>query len=125
MTWTRFMDMHSCGKAKVKNGDVEVQYIYIEAVETEACELFKRFFERDPRSETCNCCGPDYSINEEESLEQGSAFERGCEWEGGRFVERPGKYWTYKPLAAFVDDPSVIVIRRDETPRLLPAKGAR
>lgn len=124
MTWTRFMDMHSGGRSKVKNGDFEVQYIYIEAGESEACQLFEKFFDRDPRNETCECCGGDYSIGEEESLEQGTAFERGCAWsdEEHRFVERPNQWNRYKPLAVFLDDPSVIVVRKDEQPKMLPAK---
>jgi hypothetical protein len=122
--WTRFMDMHSGGRAKVKNGDVEVCYIYIEAGEAEACQLFEKFFERDPRNETCNCCGGDYSIGEEESLEQATAFERGCAYSDAenRFVERPNKHNRYKPLDVFLDDPSVIVVRRDEQSKMLPPR---
>lgn len=125
--WTRFMDMHSGGRAKVKNGDVEVQYIYIEAGESEACQLFEKFFEHDPRNETCNCCCGDYSIGEEDSLEQATAFERGCSFSAAdkRYVQSPGEYHKYKPLDVFLDDPSVIVVRRDQQPKMLPSNGAK
>lgn len=74
--WTRFMDMHSGGSLKEPQ-----QYIYIEAERREAELIFQNRFGHNPYRVTCTCCGEDYSIDESETLEQASCFERGCAWE--------------------------------------------
>ena len=76
MVWTRFMDMHSGGGAK----EAPYEYIYIEAPESEAKTIFYNRFGHNPERVSCACCGEDYSISEEESLEQATAFERGCDY---------------------------------------------
>lgn len=76
--WTRFFDMNSGGEQKL-----DWEYIYIEAPEREAKEVFERIFCRDPENITCQCCGQDYSISEiseEIDLQQGTTYERGCEF---------------------------------------------
>lgn len=73
--WTRFMDMHSGGGQKL-----DWATILIEAPEAEAKAIFYARFERNPERVTCTCCGEDYSISSEESLEQITAFDRGCKW---------------------------------------------
>lgn len=67
--WTQFIDMHSGGGRKL-NAD----YIYIEATEDEAVELFEEIFGRHPYGVTCECCGDDYLISEETEGE----FEDRC-----------------------------------------------
>lgn len=57
--WTRFFDMSSGGEEKLK-----WKTIYIEAGATEAIEIFKKKFKRDPSNVTCSCCGEDFSISE-------------------------------------------------------------
>lgn len=86
--WTQFMDMHSGGS--LKHG---VQYIYIEAPKEEAKSVFYSRFGTNPERVTCTCCGGDYSITESETLEQASAFERGCKHdkESRSFMELPEK----------------------------------
>mgnify|MGYP001590500138 CR=1 FL=1 len=71
--WTLFWDMHSGGDQKEK-----WSHIYIEAPQDEAESVFYRRFGHNPNRVTCTCCGPDYSIKEEESLEQLSGFSRNC-----------------------------------------------
>lgn len=84
--WTQFMDMHSGGGSKEK-----WEYIYIEAPESEARTIFYNRFGHNPERVTCTCCGEDYSITEYESLEQATAFERGCRYSdaSGKWVEGP------------------------------------
>jgi hypothetical protein len=62
--WTHFNDMHSGGGRKL-----DYEHIFIEAEEEKAAELFERIFRRDPYNVTCYCCGPDYSINEVEEIQ--------------------------------------------------------
>lgn len=69
--WTHFHDMHSGGKQKL-----EWAHIFIEADEEQAREFFEEAFGRDPDHVTCNCCGSDYSVSSEESLEQITGYER-------------------------------------------------
>lgn len=72
MTWTRFMDMSSGGSTK----EPPYEYIYIEAPEAEAKVIFYNRFGHNPERVTCTCCGEDYSISEEPSLAQASAYDR-------------------------------------------------
>lgn len=87
MTYTRFMDMHSGGKLKEK-----WQYIYIELPEGLAKGFFQEFFGHNPENITCTCCGEDYSISEDEALEQLSGYERGCNYNENKYIESPYKY---------------------------------
>jgi hypothetical protein len=80
--WTEFQDMHSGGGQKL-----EWPRIYIEAPEAEAKIIFQNRFGRNPDRVTCTCCGPDYWTDESETLEQATAFVRGC-----AFNKATGKY---------------------------------
>lgn len=73
--WTHFHDMNSGGGKKLDWG-----HIFIEAPSAEAEIVFFNRFGRNPNRVTCTCCGPDYSIDEDESLEQATGFERGCRY---------------------------------------------
>ncbi len=100
MSWTQFWDMHSGGGAKVKVDGKWKEKIYIEGTEEEARALFKQRFNRDPDHITCECCGPDYSVHEEESLNQLTAYHRGCWHDGSHYVEvRDTRYDKYYPTA--------------------------
>lgn len=114
--WTRFMDMHSGGGTK----EPPFEFIYIEAPEAEAKVVFYNRFGHNPERVTCACCGDDYSIGEEPSLAQATAYNRGCEYddEAKVYVERlrtrfmaPGHLLTVEEYAA---DPTVLVIPADE-----------
>ena len=59
--WTEFFDMHSGGSKKT-----EWEKICIELEEDEAVEYFKKRFNIDPHNVTCDCCGSDFSVDEEE-----------------------------------------------------------
>ncbi len=65
MKTTTFYDMHSGGSLKES-----VALIIIEAPEAEAISVFYARYGHNPRRVTCTCCGPDYSIDEHESLEE-------------------------------------------------------
>lgn len=140
MTWTKFMDMHSGGRTKIE----PYEYIYIEAPQKEAEIIFYNRFGRNPNRVTCTCCGKDYSIDEDKSLEQSTGFNRGCAtgyfrpdgtecdeeeagWVSGkgyredyttRYVERGGGKWNsyrgYKTLDEYMKEPYILVIRADE-----------
>jgi hypothetical protein len=75
MAWTHFHDMHSGGGQKL-----QWAHIFIEADEKEAREFFEAAFDRNPDHVTCNCCGNDYSVSSEESLEQITGYYRNCEY---------------------------------------------
>ena len=64
------MDMHSGGGAKL-----DWEYIYIEASEEEAKNIFFNRFKRNPSKVTCTCCGEDYSLSSEESLAALTEFD--------------------------------------------------
>lgn len=70
--WTRFMDMHSGGSTKVKT----YEYIYIQMAEEDARTFFSTTFGRNPNRVTCDCCGPDYLIDEYSTLEEATKYER-------------------------------------------------
>lgn len=70
--WTKFYDMHSGGRTKLK----PYEMIYIQADESTATKIFELLFDRDPSSITCHCCGDDYSIGEYISFTEASDFYR-------------------------------------------------
>ena len=85
-TVTRFMDMHSGGRLKTP-----YTHIYIEEPLSEALKTFKDLFKRDPDNVTCKCCGEDFVYEEYESLEQATAYDRGCQWNDGEYSEKTAK----------------------------------
>lgn len=87
--WTRFMDMHSGGSQKE-----QWPFIYIEAGYEEAVEIFKQRFGHDPHNITCSCCGDDYSVSEDESLEQLTAYDRNCQYDRNakKWIESGGQH---------------------------------
>lgn len=110
--WTRFMDMRSGGGQKL-----DWPYIYIEAPEAEARVIFYNRFGRNPDRVTCTCCGSDYSNTESDTLEQATAFDRGCAWEGGVYVERSDPERNYRPyqtLEAYRATSGALFITADE-----------
>lgn len=70
--WTRFMDMHGGGYPKIDS----IDYIYIEADQDQAELIFKDQFRIDPNSVSCECCGDDYLIQEYDSLEEATMYDR-------------------------------------------------
>lgn len=73
--WTHFWDMHSGGGSKA-----DWEHIYIEAPEQEAKSVFYSRLGHNPERVSCTCCGEDYSISEEASLEQLTGFHRNCRY---------------------------------------------
>jgi len=87
------MDMHSGGSLKEA-----CQYIYIEAPIEEAKVIFYNKFKHNPERISCTCCGEDYSISEEESIAEASAYDRNCEFvykrpDGTECPEDEGWVW--------------------------------
>lgn len=135
MPWTHFWDMHSGGSQKVDWG-----HIFIEAPQAEAELVFYNRFGRNPNRVTCTCCGPDYSISESDTLEQATAYNRGCAWvytnsDGeridedewytlpldkrgdGKYVEEQGKkftFSTYRTLDEYIASGGACIIRASE-----------
>jgi len=111
--WTQFWDMHSGGSLKE-----EQQYIYIEAPEEDAMVIFYNRFGHNPERVTCTCCGEDYSISEEEELEQITGYHRGCAHDGKKYIEKPQTRYSlpgkYKTLAEYEKQEDVLIIRDSE-----------
>ena len=115
MTWTQFWDMHSGGGTKEGN----FNHIYIEAESEAAQIIFQNKFGHNPNRVSCTCCGPDYSISSESTLEALTGYERGCAWDDTvkSCVERPDtdrfskKYMT---LDEYLTKSNVLVIRASD-----------
>ncbi len=88
--WTQFWDMNSGGSQKEWWAK-----IYIEAPEDEATIIFYNRFGHNPNRVTCTCCGEDYAISEYETLQEATAYHRGCDWvDGVGYVEKQ-RHLTY------------------------------
>lgn len=104
--FTHFCDMHSGGSQKE-----QWAHIFIEASEDEAKVIFYNRFGHNPERVTCTCCGDDYSIHENENLQQATAYYRGCTFEGKSYVERQNKeYRDYQTLEQYLASGDVLVI---------------
>jgi hypothetical protein len=80
MVWTHFNDMHSGGSLKQK----PYENIYIEAPKREAIAIFYNRFGHDPKWIACDCCGRNYAVDEYDTLEEASQYEREYGWGGKR-----------------------------------------
>lgn len=116
--WTHFHDMHSGGGQKLDWG-----HIFIEAPESEAEIIFFNRFGRNPHKVTCTCCGPDYSVSEEEGegdegLAQVTGYERRCYYDRANHVyielPRDSKCKDYLDLDAYLASGAACVIRAEE-----------
>jgi len=87
--WTQFWDMHSGGGLK----ENPYNHIYIEAPQDEAVKIFYNRFGHNPYRVTCTCCGEDYSVEEFDTLEQATGYERGCHY---GYVDKDGNEVTKK-----------------------------
>lgn len=70
--WTEFWDMHSGGGLK----EPPYSQIYIEAPQEEAEIIFYNKFGHNPNRVSCTCCGEDYAVEEGESLEEITKYQR-------------------------------------------------
>ena len=117
MPFTHFHDMHSGGGCKEKWG-----HIYIEASENDAVKIFYAMFDHNPHRVSCTCCGADYSLSEEKTLREVTAFERGCDYDEKKkkYVEKPSKRkfaWNkYMTLAKFKKREDIRIITKKEFP---------
>lgn len=74
---TLFWDMHSGGWTTVEPFDK----IYVECPEKLAVIYFRENIE-SPYAVDCNCCGPNYSIDEDSDIEQSSGYHRDADHVG-------------------------------------------
>lgn len=100
VTWTRFYDMHSGGGLKE-----DFSIAYIEAPEDEAKAVFYSRFGHSADRITCTCCGEDYSVSTDPTLEAATEYERTHSWDSSLRADS---------LEEFVANPNVLVIRADE-----------
>lgn len=70
--WTHFWDMHSGGG----NKEGSYENIFIELPEAAAKDFFINRFGHDPDDTYCECCGPNYSVDESETLEEATSYHR-------------------------------------------------
>lgn len=116
MPWTQFWDMHSGGGTK----EASYERIYIEAPEEEAKVIFYNRFGHNPDRVSCTCCGSDYSISEYPTLEQATAYHRGCDWDNATdgYVERQSQRAAftgdYRTLDEYRQAPDVLIIPASE-----------
>lgn len=102
--YTLFWDMHSGGDRKLSHA-----LILLETdKDVDACEAFENHFGRDPYNVTCDCCGDDYSISEDESAEQALAYHMGWEWKDKEYVKIDTAYQTVQD---FEKDGGVLIVR--------------
>jgi len=106
MPFTLFWDMHSGGYTKEPPFDK----IFIEAPEDEAEVIFYNRFGHNPHRVTCTCCGPDYSISEEPTLELATAYHRGCKWGENEYDTESGDV----SLDEYLARGDVLVIRAED-----------
>lgn len=116
--WTRFMDMSSGGSSKE-----DFKKLLIEAPEAEARVIFYNLFGHNPDRVTCTCCGPDYSIDQNESLAQITAYDRHCTYssdrkcwveEVDRSIEKYGGKYELITLEDYIKQKDVRVIYASE-----------
>jgi hypothetical protein len=109
------MDMHSGGGSKE-----DYDMIYIEAPQDVAEIVFYNRFGHNPNNVGCSCCGENYSISEEENLEQLTAYERNCEYDDAtrKYIEvaRTSVYykWEHVSLEDYLTQEEVLIIYAHE-----------
>lgn len=115
--WTQFWDMRSGGGLK----EDPYHFIYIEAPQEEAELVFYNRFGHNPSRVSCTCCGEDYSVNEDESLEQLTGYHRNCYCDDdGMYQEKVGDISSnrypvyYIPLEEYIQQKNVLIIRANE-----------
>lgn len=85
-TITRFMDL--CGGGYTKT---PYTHIYIDEPANEAIKTFKDLLGCDPTIITCQCCGSDFAIDEYSSIEEATAYDRKCNWNGKSYNLKTSK----------------------------------
>ena len=103
MSWTLFWDMYSGGGRKEK-----FSKCFIEAPAREAQVVFYNRFGHLACNVTCDCCGPDYSISESDTLDDLSEFHRSRGYP--KRLTLPLNDW----LENVKDDEDILVIWADE-----------
>jgi hypothetical protein len=99
------MDMHSGGHLKTPYA-----HIYIDEPLGEAVRTFKELFKCDPDNVTCKCCGEDFVYEEYSSIEEATAYDRGCKWVDGKYDFKTAKktveeFFSGNSLALLVCEP--------------------
>jgi hypothetical protein len=112
MSWTRFKDMHSGGGCK----EPPYELIHIESDLETAKKIFFNKFGHNPERVTCTCCGDDYLINEDKTLEQQTGYERGCMYREKRYMEEadPKSFHAYETMENYRARNDVLIIPKEE-----------
>lgn len=108
MPWTYFYDMASGGYQKT-----DFSYVLIEGGEDRAKDIFEERFGQNPEDTACECCGQNFSIDTYPTLEQATAYERGCRFDQTTksFVEQKREDGrTYQTLEEFKKRTDVLII---------------
>jgi hypothetical protein len=112
MIWFQFWDMSSGGTQKTP-----WKHVFVEAKDVFAAEeIFERKTGRNPHHETCSCCGEDFAIHHDSSLEQVTAYQRGCDYDEAKkeYVDSPRRGRQARvTLEEFIARPEILVIRAD------------
>jgi len=107
--WTEFFDKCPGGKLQTSWA-----YIYVEKPEQEAIEVFKAALKLDPTDVHSSQCGEDYARYEHETLQEATAYRRGCEFNShaGDWLETQCKtqMHKYQPLNEFLKRQDVLVL---------------
>lgn len=116
---TRFMDMHSGGRAKIRRNGIDQDCIYIEAPEKLGVAIFKEMYDREPDNITCQCCGSDYSVSFSDDLAQATGYDRGCDWDDEKhgYIEK-ARFSNYQTLEQYLNKPSVTFVSWDEAKKI-------
>ncbi len=109
--WFQFSDVRTAGYLKTKFKD-----IYIKAnSESDAIKIFEDKFNISPYDSACDCCGYDFWISEDDSLEELTANDRNCDYdyELKKHIERQSKqsyHGEYLTLDEYLKKEDVCII---------------
>lgn len=103
--------MHSGG-----DKTLEWEVIYIEGSVAQAVEIFEQKFGRSPYSISCECCGEDYSVDDDSDLEQASGYERNCKYddEAEKYVADPSNE-KYLTIEQYKQRDDVLIIPKEKS----------
>jgi hypothetical protein len=128
LVWVCFHDMHSGGGLK----EEPYHMIYIQAISEDAAKvIFYNRFGHNPERITCTCCGEDYSISSDPSLEQLTGYHRKCKYDGKakKYVEEPTrKNAKFQTMEEYLQSDDILVIytkdvKEEEKYGSVPSEG--
>jgi hypothetical protein len=99
--WFSFHDMNGGGFTKT---DYSRIYIQADTID-DAVKNFTQTFNVNPYDTTCDCCGPDFSIDDDKDLVSVTAYDRGCLYDDNikSYVDQPDTRYSFKKYLT-IDD---------------------